>query len=950
MTRPHLTELTLVSLLATVFCGCEPAAIPPGADGGVPRADGGGFDDFTVPRIESRAELEALSAPGPRPEVKFVISPFGDPARRTTRYLDSAEYTLHDEWYWFRLLNGQPIDSDPETAPVSGLSFAHVEEIKSWAKGRETLPLDLRWVNDGRLYSPRFYQLALAADARALGVGKIFRVPARTEPPIREERFVFELEYQDSVSKTALEIFFQELESSLPSDIAEELVWVVRSPVQEALAGQLTLEGHPLAPRIIRYSDLVVPGELEIYGEGLTAGRLRVVRAEHPEQLALARSTEVLLTDFIPDYLPPAVGLVTGVPQTPLAHIAVLARNRGIPNAYRGGILDDPEIDQLERGYAPVVLRAKAPGQLDLKAITEAQYRTYQSLTQKSPISVDPIDLSNVPYVFDLSAYSLAQVDALRPVVGGKAAGFIALLSAEGVETPDRPLAISIRAYREHLEAFAEDISAMLADPEFDGPRSSSKIRFLVLEGPTDYDVAYPAADDQALEASFLGRHPADRVGELVRAGGLRRKIRDAAMNPATIAAIEAAIAAHYSDYSNLQGLRFRSSSNVEDIEGFNGAGLYDSNTGFLDPSAQPDPSDQTHSIEWAIKKTWASYWAFEAFEERRTELVEHESGSMGVVVHARFDDAFELSNGVVLYTILPASFDDEAVMELNVQTGPESVTNPTGGSLPEVDRVTLSRTGEIRIERLRGSTLLPAGAQVLGDAELRELFDDAGTVTRTWLEAVNLRLRPSQTRTTLTLDMEIREVAEGWPRLREGLPPRPRRMVLKQSRSLEPGARGIPEDLFSLPIPRDVLTRASRVERRVCTSERIVVGIVEAFTDPLLQPDFGYSRDPLTASIFVRTLTPIPDAGWDGAFTIDLDHSEVQATHPGLADGGPWQLDVAVPAESDPEHGIRRVRLDSTFGLTVETSSAAVSQPLGRCTPDVLYATPRDFLMSLIR
>ena len=40
--------------------------------------------------------------------VKFDITNFREPERREARYLDSVFFSLHDEWYYFRMLNGQP--------------------------------------------------------------------------------------------------------------------------------------------------------------------------------------------------------------------------------------------------------------------------------------------------------------------------------------------------------------------------------------------------------------------------------------------------------------------------------------------------------------------------------------------------------------------------------------------------------------------------------------------------------------------------------------------------------------------------------------------------------------------------------------------------------------------------------------------------------------------------
>jgi len=57
--------------------------------------------------------------------------------------------------------------------------------------------------------------------------------------------------------------------------------------------------------------------------------------------------------------------------------------------------------------------------------------------------------------------------------------------------------------------------------------------------------------------------------------------------------------------------MRFRSSTNAEDIKGFNGAGLYDSYTAELD--------NPKKTVEEAIKKVYASLWTLRGFDERNT-------------------------------------------------------------------------------------------------------------------------------------------------------------------------------------------------------------------------------------------------------------------------------------------------------------------------------------------
>ena len=81
--------------------------------------------------------------------------------------------------------------------------------------------------------------------------------------------------------------------------------------------------------------------------------------------------------------------------------------------------------------------------------------------------------------------------------------------------------------------------------------------------------------------------------------------------------------------------MRCRSSTNNEDLPGFNGAGLYDSYT---------HRPDEGH-IAKTIKQVWASLWTYRAFEERDFYRVDHLQTAMGVLVHPNYDD--ELANGV---------------------------------------------------------------------------------------------------------------------------------------------------------------------------------------------------------------------------------------------------------------------------------------------------------------
>jgi hypothetical protein len=903
-----------------------------------PILPGATFDDHTLSALTSVADFDqlAVSAHG-RSVAKFVISNFGSDAA-STRYLDGHFYELHDEWYWFRLLNGQRIPDDLGSSPVEGYSFSSIADIYAWAKSvGGPLPLDLTWVEDGRLYSPRFYSLGLDIKPRALGLGALLHVPASGPRP---ERWAFQLEFYDAPSHAELVSFFEALDASLPPEISGRVFWVVRSPHQEDLARHLERQKLRFHERILRLSELSAPGELEVYNSGLTAGRLRLIRAGEP--FGGTSSDEILVLEDVPDFLPPAAGVLTSVPQTALAHFNLLAKNRGIPNAYVGGVLGNQQFLDLARLRTPVVLRTTAPNELVLKPITEAQFATWVRLQRKPPVAVQHVDANALPYSQDLRSLRLVDADALRPSIGGKATGYLALLEATPDATPDAMEAVSIRAYVEHLAPFRSRIATMLTAVDF---QSEARVRYLALEGEAKFRQTHSTTADTEFVTMFLALHPAgDLLGDLARAGGLKAELRAAPLAQATLSTLTDTFKARFAHYAVTQGLRFRSSSTAEDVEGFNGAGLYDSNTGFIDAAAQPTPSDRKQTIEWALKKTWASYWSFEAFEERTLENVDHLSGNMAVVVHARFDDAREVSNGVFLLTLS----GDTIVMDLNVQAGALSVTNPTSTQLPEVDRVTFAPGAPApRIERLRGSTVVPAGTLLLADAQLLETFGRACEVAKRWLAQENASRTPATASRTLVLDFEFRQVSAGWPALRVG--ENPSRIVLKQARSLEPGLRALPSDVAQAPVPRGLLARARRVERRTCESAAFRATLLEVLTNPASTPDVGHSVEPFTASFALEFKEAVVELGVAAGDSVSADHLTLtNVRHPDVPTR--WSFDATLAAGQVTSVQLREGR----FALTAagdgggEGARHLEGSDL-RCSVSVLFSTPAEFLLGLL-
>lgn len=132
---------------------------------------------------------------------------------------------------------------------------------------------------------------------------------------------------------------------------------------------------------------------------------------------------------------------------------------------------------------------------------------------------------------------------------------------------------------------------------------------------------------------------------------------------------VEAAVRARFGE----RRVRFRSSSNVEDLPSFNGAGLHTSVSAELD--------DPTRSVEDALRTVWSSLWDTRAYDEREHANIDQSAVLMGLLVHAAHRG--EAAQGVgISRDLLDLTRDD--IYYLNAQLGEATVTNPAPGVTTE--------------------------------------------------------------------------------------------------------------------------------------------------------------------------------------------------------------------------------------------------------------------------
>ncbi|MBN1414866.1 MAG: hypothetical protein JW973_07185 [Bacteroidales bacterium] len=355
-------------------------------------------------------------------------------------------------------------------------------------------------------------------------------------------------------------------------------------------------------------------------------GYLRKVTVSELPGTYLGRH-DIVLLNGIPIDIAVVAGIITTEFQTPLSHINVLSHNRGTPNmALRDG-WTNPKLNNLlnKLVYLEVTL--------DSFYIREATLQEAQNYwAQKEPQTPHVLDLDTVTSgLVDLAGADLNSVS----LIGGKAANFAELTKVNVVgygplPVPEGYFAIPFYYYYRHIKEYGLDdfIHGMLEDTLF------------------QTDVAWRQKQLRVLQDS-IKNCPLDT--------SLLRRVKD-----------------RVSTITGFTNIRFRSSTNAEDIEGFNGAGLYDSYTGTL--------TDPDRLIDRAIKRVWASLWNFGAFEERDYFKIDHKTVAMGILVHRSFPS--EAANGVVVTKNLYNPYN--AAITINVQVDEISVVSPDGNYFPD--------------------------------------------------------------------------------------------------------------------------------------------------------------------------------------------------------------------------------------------------------------------------
>ncbi len=440
----------------------------------------------------------------------------------------------------------------------------------------------------------------------------------------------------------------------------DELLFRPQSAVHEeraaALAGKIPVLAQDAFMAAQTYQPLTL---------GVSFGRLRIVR--DVVDPASVKPDEILVTATVPDDLPVCAGLVTARLQAPLAHVSLLLGNRGTPNMALRGAVDEDAIKALDGQWVRLEVGAQ---DYTLSAATAEDVALWRQSARPSTIVMPALEakvegLADLPDLCDLGIKH-------TPHVGGKAAYLGAMCAIRPRLEMPGGFVVPVSAYLDHVNqgAIAPRISALIQAIE-----------------QNDMQV-------EGLEQSLAA---------------LRTAIMEAPVSPALLAALTAKM----SPYEGRKVI-LRSSANVEDIQGFSGAGLYSSKV--VKPIAGLQSEAYQAALADALRHVWASVWSMRAVQERTWYRIDHRPVAMAVIIQP-FVEGLS-ANGVAItanpFTRLrPAYF-------VNAQTMEGSITGAKDGETPESMLIyTYADQPEIHI--LTRSTL-SGGKPVLSEATTEKL------------------------------------------------------------------------------------------------------------------------------------------------------------------------------------------------------------------------------------
>jgi Pyruvate phosphate dikinase, AMP/ATP-binding domain len=405
---------------------------------------------------------------------------------------------------------------------------------------------------------------------------------------------------------------------------------------QEKLAK--TLKDVP----VIYNNQIYQTATYQAFASGAAVGKLRIVQPGADEStLTFATDEIVLMHESLSD-ITPVAGIIAEEFSTPLSHVSLRARAWGIPNI---GLKDAIKTYQEFAGKI-VYFEAKAGGH-QLRLATEDEMSAAAKKRDEAKVVVVP--------KADLSTSDLRPLSDIRgnqtPAFGAKAAnlGEMVHRKPKGFVVPPG-FGIPISFYQAHLKNSGVDatVSALLSDTTVRKDPAARKtalevIRKAIVDAPID-EALMDQVESKIAEQLTMPSYGAEPTPVPPLEGGAGVGFTIDAAGGGSGSAEEP------------PGFFVRSSTTVEDLPGFNGAGLYDT---------MPNVRGRDN-LALAIKKVWASVWNLRAFDEREFYGID-QTAVYGAILVQR---AAAATSAGVMITAHPTDPLEKTTFTINAKKG----------------------------------------------------------------------------------------------------------------------------------------------------------------------------------------------------------------------------------------------------------------------------------------
>lgn len=421
----------------------------------------------------------------------------------------------------------------------------------------------------------------------------------------KTDDWILELAASDEMNAEMISLFYKEVQKNIY--FKDHFYFYLNTPRLIEMKEQ----GKIIIPSV--YADFIFKNTTEqSIEQGKVVGILKKYDLLNKEKFH-PKSNEIILINTTPEIIPNVKGIIVTEFQTPLSHLVLLAKNRNIPVYVITNAWNLTNINNL----------------IGKKVEFSVFHNKYTLQETKLPITKDNRK-EQILLKKDLTVDYLVSLNEKAPkngqhFIGSKALNlaYLKQISKEfkNFKTPEFAYAVPFYFYEQHVieNNLRPKIDTLLAIPK----DSLDAIRKQLKE--------------------------------------IRKSFKNSKVNPKLVQEIENKL----SQQQEYKSFKFRSSTNAEDLEGFNGAGLYDSKSAIL--------GDSTKTVEKALLEVWSSLWNERAFLERELFNINHQSCAMGVLIHRSFPD--ELANGVLISKNIYRP--EYRGITVNVQKGETSVVKP---------------------------------------------------------------------------------------------------------------------------------------------------------------------------------------------------------------------------------------------------------------------------------